>query len=54
MDFWLIVGLVLVFGVVIGNIMLLRHTANMKMPSLKQRHSERHPHDEDDDDWDKK
>ncbi|MDN7127176.1 DUF2897 family protein [Pseudidiomarina sp. 1ASP75-14] len=38
MAFWLI--LALVFGVVIGNLMLLKHTANMKMPSLKQRHSE--------------
>lgn len=38
MAFWLI--LALVFGVVIGNLMLLKHTAKMKMPSLKQRHSE--------------
>ncbi|MFC0445058.1 DUF2897 family protein [Pseudidiomarina halophila] len=38
MGFWLI--LALVFGVVIGNLMLLKHTAKMKMPSLKQRHSE--------------
>lgn len=35
---WLI--LALVFGIVIGNIMLLKHTANMKMPSLKQRHQD--------------
>ncbi|MGQ4275703.1 DUF2897 family protein [Pseudidiomarina sp. E22-M8] len=38
MAFWLI--MLLVFGVVIGNLMLLKHTAKMKMPSLKQRHSE--------------
>lgn len=42
MAFWLI--LLIVFGVVIGNLMLLKHTAKMKMPSLKQRHSE---HDDD-------
>lgn len=35
---WL--ALVLVFGVVIGNLLLLKHTAKMKMPSLKQRHSD--------------
>lgn len=39
MAFWLI--LILVFAVVIGNIMLVKHTANMKMPSRKQRHSEK-------------
>ncbi|RUO55488.1 DUF2897 family protein [Pseudidiomarina homiensis] len=51
MAFWLI--LLVVFAVVIGNIMLLKHTAHMKMPSLKQRHSEDKKHhdawdDEDD------
>lgn len=33
---WL--ALLIVFGIVIGNIMLIKHTAHMKMPSLKQRH----------------
>lgn len=33
---WLIVGIA--FALVIGNIMMLKHTADMKMPSLKQRH----------------
>ncbi|MDX1705713.1 DUF2897 family protein [Pseudidiomarina sp.] len=37
---WL--ALALVFGVVIGNLLLLKHTAKMKMPSLKQRHSDEH------------
>lgn len=38
-------------GIIIGNLMLLRHTAHIKMPSLKdqqQRHSEQQ------DDWDNK
>ncbi len=39
---WL--ALALVFGVVIGNLLLLKHTAKMKMPSLnKQRHSDDKP-----------
>lgn len=33
---WL--ALLIVFGIVIGNIMLIKHTAHIKMPSLKQRH----------------
>ncbi|WP_127347903.1 DUF2897 family protein [Pseudidiomarina mangrovi] len=33
---WL--ALLIVFGIIIGNIMLVKHTAHMKMPSLKQRH----------------
>jgi len=47
-------------GIIIGNLMLLRHTAHMKMPSLKDkqpRHSDDHDAwDNDDwkkDDWDK-
>ncbi|MDT7524719.1 MULTISPECIES: DUF2897 family protein [Idiomarinaceae] len=40
------IALLIVFGIVIGNIMLLRHTAPMKMPP-KVEHSQRH-----DDDWD--
>lgn len=47
MAFWLI--LLVVFAVVIGNIMLLKHTAHMKMPSLKQRHSK---DDKQQDAWD--
>lgn len=47
MAFWLI--LILVFAVVIGNIMLVKHTAHMKMPSRKQRHSE---NDKQGDAWD--
>ncbi|RUO50570.1 DUF2897 family protein [Pseudidiomarina aquimaris] len=47
MAFWLI--LLVVFAVVIGNIMLLKHTAHMKMPSRKQRHSE---DDKANDSWD--
>ncbi|RUO62172.1 DUF2897 family protein [Pseudidiomarina insulisalsae] len=38
MAFWII--LLVVFAVVIGNIMLVKHTAHMKMPSRKQRHSD--------------
>ena len=30
--FW---GIALAFGVIIGNIMLVKHSAKMKMPSLK-------------------
>ncbi|MDP4944352.1 DUF2897 family protein [Alishewanella sp. SMS8] len=30
--FW---GIALAFGVIIGNIMLIKHSAKMKMPSLK-------------------
>ncbi len=30
--FW---GLAIAFGVIIGNIMLIKHSAKMKMPSLK-------------------
>jgi len=40
-------------GIIIGNLMLIKHTAHMKMPSLKdkqQRHSEKK--DADSDDWD--
>ncbi|RUO70196.1 DUF2897 family protein [Pseudidiomarina salinarum] len=42
---WL--ALALVFGVVIGNLLLLKHTANMKMPSLNKR---RHADDDSDGD----
>jgi hypothetical protein len=53
MAFWLI--LLVVFAVVIGNIMLLKHTAHMKMPSLKQRHSDKDkPKDPWDDDEDER
>lgn len=51
MAFWLI--LALVFAVVIGNIMLLKHTAHIKMPSQKQRHSDTPKQDDAWDDEDK-
>lgn len=31
------IALLIVFGIVIGNIMLVKHTANMKMPSLQDK-----------------
>lgn len=53
MAFWLILGLAL--AIIIGNLMLVKHTAHIKMPSHKQRHSEqsssRGYDDDDEDDW---
>ncbi|RUO72664.1 DUF2897 domain-containing protein [Pseudidiomarina sediminum] len=53
MAFWLILGLAL--AVIIGNLMLVKHTAHMKMPSQKQRHSDKQSSngydDDDEDDW---
>ncbi|RUO79194.1 DUF2897 family protein [Pseudidiomarina taiwanensis] len=52
---WLM--LALAFGIIIGNIMLVKHTANMKMPSLKdheQKNADSPDSDESDDhDWDR-
>ncbi|MBR9907991.1 MAG: DUF2897 family protein [Gammaproteobacteria bacterium] len=42
-------------GIIIGNLMLLRHTAHMKMPLLKDK-QQRHSDDQDawdNDDWNK-
>ena len=58
---WLMIALAV--GIIIGNLMLLKHTAHIKMPSLKDRQP-RHSHqntdqktdqqkqDAWDDDWD--
>lgn len=35
MNWPLVLGLALAFGVIIGNIMLIKHSAKMKIPSLK-------------------
>ena len=53
---WMVIGIIaLAFGLVIGNIMLLKHTANMKMPSLKDKQTPQHQNKQDawdeDDDW---
>ncbi|GAB3015687.1 DUF2897 family protein [Bowmanella dokdonensis] len=35
---WIIIGIVaLALGLVVGNLMLLKHSANTKMPSLKDK-----------------
>lgn len=35
MNWPLVIGLALAFGVIVGNIMLIKHSAKMKIPSLK-------------------
>lgn len=40
-------------GIIVGNLLLLRHTAHIKMPSLKDK-QQRHLDDQDNQDsWDK-
>lgn len=36
MNWPLIIGLLLALGLIIGNIMLIRHSANMKLPKPKK------------------
>ncbi|WP_126758614.1 DUF2897 family protein [Pseudidiomarina marina] len=45
---WLMI--LLAVGIIVGNLMLLKHTAHIKMPSLKDK-QQRHQDDSDDDDW---
>lgn len=42
--------ILLAVGIIVGNLMLLKHTAHIKMPSLKDKQQRQHD-DSDDDDW---
>ncbi|MDS0218517.1 DUF2897 family protein [Pseudidiomarina andamanensis] len=42
--------ILLAVGIIVGNLMLLKHTAHIKMPSLKDK-QQRQQDDSDDDDW---
>ena len=46
---WLII--LLAVGIIVGNLLLLKHTANMKMPSLSQQQQRQSHDDSDDDPW---
>lgn len=39
MYFWLAVTLIFGLGLIVSSLLLLKHTAKMKMPSQQQRHS---------------
>ena len=46
---WLII--LLAVGIIVGNLLLVKHTANMKMPSLPQQQRRLSHDDSDDDPW---
>jgi F0F1-type ATP synthase assembly protein I len=49
MQAWHIVLIIIfVFGIILGNILLLRSTANTKMPKIKKKETK---YDDDEDSW---
>lgn len=44
---WIIVIIVMVLGVVVGNLLLIKHSANIKMPTAKAKPIE----DDESDNW---
>ncbi len=46
---WLMI--LIAVGIIVGNLMLLKHTAHIKMPSLKD-HQQRQENDKKQQDWD--
>ncbi|MFQ3236241.1 MAG: hypothetical protein ACI9C4_001812 [Paraglaciecola sp.] len=53
MNIWIVVGIiVLVLGFIIGNILLLQQSADIKMPKVTKDNNKNF--DDEEDDWDKK
>lgn len=46
---WLMIALAV--GIIVGNLLLVKHTASMKMPSLSEQ-QRRQAEEQDRDDWD--
>jgi F0F1-type ATP synthase assembly protein I len=52
MQTWHIVLIIIfVFGIILGNILLLRSTANTKIPTIKKKKSNEQKDEEEGDDW---
>lgn len=45
--------ILLAVGIIVGNLLLLRHSAHIKMPSLKDKQQRHSSQDKSQDDWDK-